>query len=149
MQAFVERHREQTQGVISCFDRVVLTGTLPQICYAQGMSTVLRRQNIRIFDYSQWAMPLREEIRDNAERLAQANDLEIDFIGKKNFRKEQRIKELLQQRGSHPGLVHIFSAMEPCTSYKPWHDKNTGKTFLKHDSGKCLHYYFYFIDATL
>lgn len=44
-------------------------------------------------------------------------------------------------------LVHIFSAMETCTSYKPWHDKNTGKTSLKYDSGKCLHYYFYFIDG--
>jgi hypothetical protein len=39
--------------------------------------------------------------------------------------------------------------MEPCTSYKPWHDKQTGKTFLKYDSGKCLHYYFYFIDDEL
>jgi hypothetical protein len=36
--------------------------------------------------------------------------------------------------------------METCTSYKPWHDKKTHKTFLKPDSGKCLHYYFYFID---
>jgi hypothetical protein len=39
--------------------------------------------------------------------------------------------------------------MEACNSYKPWHDKNTGKTFLKPDSGKCLHYYFYFIDKEL
>lgn len=30
--------------------------------------------------------------------------------------------------------------------YKPWHDKTTGKTSLRYDSGKCLHYYFYFID---
>lgn len=149
MQTFVERHLLKIQGVVSCFDRVVLTGTIPRICYAEGMSTVLRQQHIRIFDYTQWAMPLREEIRENAERVALANGLEIDFIRKKNFRKEQRIKTILQQRGTHPGLVHIFSVMEPCTSYKPWHDKKTGQTFLKYDSGKCLHYYFYFIDATL
>ena len=37
--------------------------------------------------------------------------------------------------------------MESCPSYKPWHDKTTHKTFLKPDSGKCLHYYFYFIDT--
>ena len=149
MHAFIDRHRSKIQGVISCFDRVVLTGTIPRICYAGGMSAVLRQQNIRIFDYTQWAAPLREEIRDNAQRIAEANGLEIDFIRKKNFRKEQRIKEILEQRGDHSGLVHIFSAMEPCTSYKPWHDKNSGRTFLKYDSGKCLHYYFYFIDATL
>lgn len=39
--------------------------------------------------------------------------------------------------------------MEPCSSYKPWHDKNTHKTFLKYTPGKCLHYYFYLIDDLL
>lgn len=58
-------------------------------------------------------------------------------------------REILHERGAQPGLVHIFSAMESCASYKPWHDKRTGQTFLKPDSGKCLHYYFYFIDPAL
>jgi hypothetical protein len=39
--------------------------------------------------------------------------------------------------------------MEACDSYKPWHDKRTHHSFLRPDSGKCLHYYFYFIDAQL
>jgi len=39
--------------------------------------------------------------------------------------------------------------MESCDSCKPWHDKKTGKTFLKGTQGKCLHYYFYFIDPYL
>jgi len=39
--------------------------------------------------------------------------------------------------------------MEACGSYKPWYDKATGKTFLRPDSGKCLHYYFYFLDEQL
>ena len=54
--------------------------------------------------------------------------------------------KVLERRGDHPGLVHIISAMEACDSYRPWHDKTSGQTFLKPDSGKCLHYYFYFID---
>ena len=149
MEPFIERHASKIQGVLSCFDRTVLTGTLPGICYAEGMSLFLRQQGIRIFDYVKWAEPLREEIRENAERVAVENGLEIDFIGQKNFRKEQRIKEIVAQRGGHPGLVHIFSAMEPCTSYKPWHDKKTHQTFLKYHKAKCLHYYFYFIDPAL
>jgi DNA-binding MarR family transcriptional regulator len=39
--------------------------------------------------------------------------------------------------------------MEGCTTYKPWHDKVTHKTFLKYDQSKCLTYYFYFIDSLL
>jgi hypothetical protein len=32
--------------------------------------------------------------------------------------------------------------MEPCSTYKPWHNKNAGKAYL-HADGKCLHYYFF------
>jgi len=39
--------------------------------------------------------------------------------------------------------------MEACNAYEPWHDKRSHQTFLRHTSGKCLHYYFYFIDDTL
>jgi hypothetical protein len=46
-------------------------------------------------------------------------------------------------------LVHVISAMEACDAYAPWHDKQTHKSFLRPDTGKCLHYYFYFMDAEL
>ena len=145
----VERHAEKIAGVLSCFDRVVITGTLPEICHAQAMSRYLTSREIRLFDYTQWAEPLREEIRQHAERRAIEAGLAIEFIRRKNFRKEDRIQELLQERGVHPGLVHIFSAMEPCPSFKPWYDKTTGKTSLRGTEAKCLHYYFYFIDEDL
>jgi len=124
-----ERYKEQIAGVISCYDRLVIQGTLPGWCFAGGMTSFLNANKIRIFDYPQFANALREEIRSHAEAIARENDLEIEFIRKiKAFRKEERIKEILKERGTHPGLVHIFSAMETCTSYKPWHDKTTGKT---------------------
>ena len=144
-----ERYQEQISGVLSCYDRMLLQGTLPGWCYDQGMTTFLYSRQIKIFDYPQFAQVLREKVRENAERIARENGIEIEFIRKADtFRKEKRIKNILKGRGEQPGLVHIFSAMEACTSYKPWHDKKTGKTFLKYDSGKCLHYYFYFIDKT-
>jgi hypothetical protein len=70
-------------------------------------------------------------------------------LRKRNVRKEDRVKEILARRGEQPGLVCIFSAMEPCSTYKPWHDKQSGKPYLRPDDGKCLHYYFYFIDVEL
>jgi hypothetical protein len=144
-----EKYADQLDGVLACYDRLILTGNLFPFSYAQGMSGYLRSQHIRIFDYPEFAQGLREQIRSNAEALAQANGLEIEFIRKKNFRKEERLQAILKERGNQPGLVQIFSAMEPCTSYKPWHDKKTGQTYLKFDSGKCVHYYFYFIDEQL
>lgn len=150
MASLLERYHNKIRGVLSCFDWVIIQGTLPGLCYAADMTTFLHLQRIRIFYYARFAEPLRDCIRANAEAIAQKHGLDIEFIRKlKQFRKEDRIQEILHQRGGHPGLVHIFSAMETCSSYKPWHDKKTGKTFLKPDSGKCLHYYFYFIDERL
>ena len=147
MDAFVARHEQEISGVLACFDRVVITGTLTAIAHAGAMAACLAHQGIRLFDYPRWAEPLREELRANAERLAGEAGIAVEYIRRhKAFRKEDRIQAMLAERGTQPGLVHVFSAMEPCSSFRPWHDKTTHRTELKPDSGKCLHYYFYFID---
>jgi hypothetical protein len=149
MTAFHARHEALISFTLSCFDRVVITGTLPDICHAGAMEGFLRRAGVRLFDYPRWAEPLRDEIRGHIEGLAASNGLEVEFIPRNDFRKEERVKAILAQRGDQPGVVHIFSAMEPCTSFRPWHDKKTHETSLKYDSGKCLHYYVYLVDESL
>ena len=147
MNPFVERHQEQIAGVLTCWDRVIITGTLPEICHAEALARHLSQRDIRLFDYPRWAEPFRHRLRAHAEQVAEEAGLEIEFIRRHDsFRKEARIKEILAQRGELPGLVHIFSAMEACPTFKPWHDKATHRTSLKPSQGKCLHYYFYFID---
>ena len=91
MNAFVEQHRDEIGAVLCCFDRVVITGTLPDICHARAMAGYLGGRGIRLFDYARWVEPLREVIRANAERVAADAGLQIEFIRKlKAFRKEDR-----------------------------------------------------------
>jgi hypothetical protein len=110
------------------------------------MTSFLYSRGIRIFDYARFAEPLRERIRARAQEACAEAGIEIEHINKPHIRKEEVVAKVLARRGDHAGLVHVISAMEACESYRPWHDKATGKTTLKPDSGKCLHYYFYFID---
>jgi len=147
--SLVDRHRAKIAGVLSCFDRVVMQGTLPRLCYADGMTRYLHDHDIRIFDYPRWAEPLREQIRENMERLSREHGVAIEYVPKTSTRKEKLVAGVLAARGEHPGLVHILSAMETCPSYYPWHDKKTGRTALRPKTGKCLHYYVYFIDEQL
>jgi len=149
MSLLTEFYRDKLDGVLSCYDRIVITGTLPQLCYAQGMTGYLYQHGIRIFDYARFAEPFREQLRHNAERIAKENNIKIEHIRKKKTKKEKIVQKVLRRRGTAPGLVHIISAMESCDSYQPWHDKQSGKTYLKPRSGQCLHYYFYFIDEEL
>jgi len=72
MQALVERDADRLRGVLSCYDRTVVTGKLPGACYAQGMTAFLSAKGIRIFDYARFADPLRDAIRARAQELAQS-----------------------------------------------------------------------------
>jgi hypothetical protein len=145
----LERYGEQIDGVLGCYDRVILTGTLVDVAHPDVLTARLYALNIRCFDLKFFAEPLRDQVRDNAILLARQAGLEIEFLERRGLRKEDRIAEILEKRGRHPGLVHVFSAMESCNCFKPWHDKKTGKTGVKLTGGRCLHYYFYFIDEHL
>jgi len=149
MGSLTERYDDRIAGVLSCYDRVVVTGTLPTVCYAAGMTRFLYASGVRIFDYPQFAATLRERVRERAASLAAEAGITIEHIAKNHIRKEAVVAKVLERRGKHPGLVHVISAMEACDAYQPWHDKQTHKTFVRPDSGKCLHYYFYFMDAEL
>ena len=124
-----DKYGDDLYGVLDCLDRVIISGNVRQWSYAKGMTSYLYAQDILIFDYTKFAEPLRDGIRQNAQVLADKNGIEIEFIRKhKAFRKEARIKAIIKERGTHPGLVHIFSAMEPCQAYRPWHGKATRHT---------------------
>jgi len=144
-----ERYCERLAGVLSCYDRIIVTGTLPGACYADGMTAFLSARQVRIFDYPRFAEPLRDRVRERAAELAAGAAVTIEHIANSQIRKEDVIAKVLATRGDHPGLVHVISAMEACPTYKPWHSKETHRTFLRPATGKCLHYYFYFIDAEL
>jgi hypothetical protein len=147
MDSLTERYDERIAGVLSCYDRVVVTGTLPGVCYAEGMTRYLYANNIRIFDYPQFAATLRDAVRSRAAALAAQAGIAIEHIAKSHIRKEDVVAKVIERRGKHPGLVHVISAMEACDAYQPWHNKTTHRTYVRPDSGKCLHYYFYFMDA--
>ena len=115
-QMLTERYRDRLSGVLSCYDRIVITGTLPAICYAQGMTSFLYARGIRIFDYARFAEPLRDRIRAHAEQLAAEQGARIEHIAKAHIRKEEVVAKVLAARGEHPGLVHVISAMEACES---------------------------------
>lgn len=104
-----ERYQDKIKGVLSCYDRIVIHGNIPDLCFAGGMTSYLYRNNILV---PKWANGLRDEIHTHAEQIADDNGLTIEFIRKiGEFHKDDRIQEIIKNRGDHPGLVHIFSAM--------------------------------------
>jgi hypothetical protein len=70
MASLIERHANETPVLLSCFDWVVVRGTLPSICHPKAVANELDRLGIRIFHYMQFVRPFRDAVRTHAERLA-------------------------------------------------------------------------------
>ncbi|MEJ7739962.1 MAG: hypothetical protein WKF97_21280 [Chitinophagaceae bacterium] len=147
MELLTTRYADNIIGILGCYDRLVVKGTLPSLCYSEGMSRYLKKNNFLLFDYTKFADPFREKLKAHAEELALKHSIVIEFIRSSSARKEDIAKKHLD--ANKFGLVCILSAMEACATYKPWHDKVSHKTFLKSAQGKCLHYYFYFNDPDI
>jgi len=150
MELITNRYENQIAGVLNCYDRIVLTGTLLNRCYSGGMELYLKIHKIRYFDFfDKLAHPLADEIKKQAHDIACEAGIEIEYLGRSTIRKESLVQEKLQQRGNSPGLVCILSNVERCRCYKAYHDKQKNQTGLKMRYGQCLTYYFYFIDEEL
>lgn len=130
--ALVTRYGKEIAGVLGCFDRLVVTGTLTEIAHPEAMDAFLFREGFRAFDIGVFAEPLRQRIRDNAVKLAQEAGVEIEYLSRsKGVRKEDLVAKVLAGRGEHPGLVHVIPVVESCTTFKPWRNPKSGKPAMK------------------
>jgi hypothetical protein len=53
--SLTDGHDDRIAGVLLCYDRLLITGTVSVICYAEGMTRFLYANGVRIFDYPQFA----------------------------------------------------------------------------------------------
>ena len=98
-----DRYEANLHGVLSCFDRMIIVGTLPGACYAAGMTSYLYAHGIRVFDYARFAEPLRERIRERAQEVCAAAGIEIEQVSNSHVRKEDLVARVLAAYGDAPG----------------------------------------------
>lgn len=84
-----ERYSKQISGVLHCYDRVIVQGTIPGICYAGGMTSYLNANKIRVFDYPTFAAPFKEQLRENAEKSLQIMESRFNLFQREIFEKKQ------------------------------------------------------------
>jgi hypothetical protein len=145
-----ERYEDEIAGVLGCYDRVIIRGVPGSLGYADGMTAFFYSHNFKIFDFHKIFTPITDEIKANIEKLAAENGVEIEYVRKVGaFRKDDKIAQILTERGNGIGLVHIFSQLEVLDTYDPWCDRETKHCYFKPASTKRLVYYVYFVDKLL
>jgi hypothetical protein len=59
MELITEIYKREISCVLSCFDRLILSGTMPEISYSQGMTKYMYEKGVKIFDYPKFAEPFK------------------------------------------------------------------------------------------
>jgi hypothetical protein len=125
IELITERHAAQIEGVLGCWDRMLVFGTLPKICYAEGTTSYLYANHVRIFDYPRFADPFRNQLRENAERLAAANGIEYTLgpVSLKLYDKfglilriETARRQRVGSRASPVAVAPVFLTIRPTNS---------------------------------
>lgn len=104
-----EKYKNQITGTISCFDRVILQASLSQWGYAEGMTTFLNINQVRIFDFERFAEPLRAKLKKNIFRIAEENNINIIPIRKPSaFSKDDNVQKIITEKNITEGWL-LFS----------------------------------------
>ena len=64
VELLTDRYQSQIAGMLSCYDRIILQGTVSQWGYASAMTEYFYAHQMRIFDYPRWAQPHKRLLKD-------------------------------------------------------------------------------------
>jgi len=51
METLTQTHKDKISNTPSCYDRIIFQGIMPEISYAQGMTSHMYKINEKVFDY--------------------------------------------------------------------------------------------------
>ena len=143
------RYADQLVSSLRCFDRVIVHGTLVDVAHPGALLVSMKAAGFCPRDLARYAQPIGQEVRDAAVALAREHGLEIEVVTRKNFRQEDRVAAVLKQRGTQPGLVHIFAVKETAIVFDTRNARTDGYAKVITRRGACMHYYFYWIHPEL
>ena len=146
---FETKYKDDILGINSTFDRVIVTGSITPISYEKGLSQFLYINRILLKEFQSYASELARVLKEYAKGLSDIANVPYIYLNNSKTRKEQVVKKIIKERGSHPGLVAILSGLEVCKSFDIHKNKKTHKLELVSRLRKCLHIYYYFIDEQL
>ena len=77
---FIQRHSENTLGVLSGFDRLRLSGTIRMLVHAEGVCWFPRSANVMFKDFGRFVESVSDRVKDSAKKLAEQSECEVTYL---------------------------------------------------------------------
>jgi hypothetical protein len=154
MDTFQSIHQESVLGTLTTFDRMIFKGHFTKLYPNGAFARLLNRQGVLLKDFKPYAEGVSQQIKQQAEQIAsQAGRpfryLEAAMTAKNGQSKEALAQQIAVEDNLKEGLVCVFYTLEACSTITVRGNRQTQKLEVIRRRTKCLHYYFYYLDAEL
>lgn len=112
----------------------------PEIC-----DLWLLRQNVPLKDFKPFALGLTEKIKQLAKEAAASLGRPVQYLTSASASKEMLARAIARRDRIKAGLIAVFSAVEPCTSYTVRGNRAEKKLELVLQPSRCTHLYHYYL----
>ena len=129
MQEFINKYRDQINGALSGFDRVVFRGSLRGLNYgyydpklgsmvAQGMEVYLCQNKILFKNYQDHVKRLSQKVKQASIQAFEKLGLPVPFLRNPSADKETIAREIAKDKKVDSGLVCALSTVEPSITFE-------------------------------
>lgn len=112
MQQFIARFRDQIQGTLSGFDRVVFRGSLRRLTHPQGMKMYLIQNGILCKEYKDHVAQVSQDLKNASVEPFRQQQLPVEHVYDPKSDKDAIARQLAAERGIREGDVCALTAME-------------------------------------
>lgn len=146
MRMFLQRFGGIVSGLLHGFDRLRLRGSKRLLCNPRGILRYFSCHSIRLTDYkNHWAKATTDALCRAIETQAeQVGDYR--YLNNLHASKEQTALEMAAAHGRTEGRIAVLGCVEPCHIVQARNNKDTGRLEPRLETGRCLHYYHYYLD---
>src|SRR5450755_1494239 len=129
MQEFIDKYRDQINGTLSGFDRLVFRGSLRRLNYgcwdanvkayvSTGMEQYLWQNHILFKDYLDHVKQVSQKVKQASVQPFMEQGLPVEFLRDPAANKDEMARAIATQRGVASGLVCALSSVEPSPSFR-------------------------------
>ena len=152
MNTFLSIHQDKIEGILSTFDRMIFKGHLTSF-FPQGTFTrYLYQQGVLLKEFKPYVTRTSQQLKTHAQQVAEDAKRPYIYLQSATTKRQGESKEdqarLIAARDNiEEGLVCVFSVVEPCRTFTVQGNHQTHRLEIVQRQSKCLHFYFYYLDA--
>lgn len=152
MSSFDSIHHGRVVGKLTMFDRMVFKGHLSRLMPDGAFQRFLSSQGVLLKDFKGFVGQATAEVKAHAQQLAAEADRPYLYLPEAMTKRSGQSKEELarfvaERDGVGQGLVCVLATVELATSFEVRGNHQTHRLQAVRKRRKCLHFYFYYIDA--